>query len=63
MTALWILYWRRHADDKRRERFMSFHDEGEACANLCYAVLHYPGKDWKLRKVRVAQEDACLSRS
>lgn len=31
---------------------MEYNDHGEACAALCRAVLLFPGRAWKLRKVK-----------
>jgi len=52
---MWVLYARTE-QGKRRRRIKAFTDEGEACAMLCYVVLHAPDGDWKLRKVKTIVE-------
>jgi len=47
--SMWALYYRPYPK-KRRRRFGTYVDEGEACATLRYAILHAPGLDWKVRK-------------
>ena len=51
---MWALYYRPNPK-KRRKRFDTYADEGEACANLCHAVIVLPRGDWKLRKLLEAQ--------
>ena len=51
---MWALYWRPNPK-KRRERFLVFAGYGEACANLCHALIVMPRGDWKLRKLLEAK--------
>lgn len=47
----WALYCRLDGR-KRRKRVLEYDNEGEACAALCGASLQFPGRDWKLRRIK-----------
>lgn len=51
MKVIWALYCRL-PNRKHRKRVMEYDNEGEACVALCGAVAMFPGRDWKLRKVK-----------
>lgn len=48
---MWALYCRPNKYDTKRAKIQTFEDEGEASAYLCAAAMHFPGLDWKLRKI------------
>ena len=48
----WGLYCRVWPHSKRRKCVQVYASEGEAAVGLCQAALMFPGKDWKVRKMK-----------